>query len=129
MGRREGFTLVEILFAVVLLGTVLASLGSLTYATARRSLAVTDGTVQQAFTLESINRLIAMNYDSLRAVTSSCDTASSGTRKFRRCYTVSTSGRRSDVTLTITPLQSGSFAKTFVFSRALSGTSNPLNMP
>ena len=127
--NREGFTLLEVIVSVVLLGVIVGMLGGLSYHAARTALDVDNGAQRQAYGLEMVNRLVAMTYDSLVANTGKCDTATAGDLKYKRCYTVTTSGSRADVTVTVTPLKSGSYAQSFILSRVSNPTSNPLNMP
>ena len=127
---REGFTLVEVITAMVLLSAVLVCLGGLSYHAARQAVNVSNGAGRQAVALDMVNRLMTMHYDSLITSTGRCDTVSATTvQRYSRCYTVTMSGKRADVAVTITPLQKGSYAQTFSLSRAPWSYPNALNTP
>lgn len=131
MRNREGFTLVEVITAVVLLSAVLVCLGGLSYHAARQAVNVNNGAGRQALALETVNRLAAMPYTQITATTgTSCDTVTySRINRYRRCTTVALATRMANVTVTVTPLARGSFPQTFRFQRAQPPGNNPLMMP
>ena len=90
---REGFTLVEVVVAMVLLATVLVMLAGMTFATAQRSLDVQTAGARQAAMLQVVNRINATSFDELNGVlypggSAYCDTVDAGADDFQVCVTV-----------------------------------------
>ena len=130
---REGFTLIEVVVAMVLLSTILVSLAGLSYYAARQALNVGNGAGRQAVTLESVNALSSMPWDSIpKNVSNVCDTVQhdGSANRYRRCVSVTAPvARQVSVTLVVRPLQPGSFRDSLVFSRTAPAGSNPLWTP
>ncbi|HSJ12830.1 MAG TPA: prepilin-type N-terminal cleavage/methylation domain-containing protein [Longimicrobiales bacterium] len=127
-GSAGGFSLIELLVAIVLLGIVLVTLGGLSFRTARMSLDVSNSGGRQAVGLALVNHLTTVDYDSLPLMVG-CDTVSVGPAGYRRCVALTSAYRRSDLTVTVTPLRPGSFPGTIQFSRVQKPRPNPLNTP
>ena len=127
-GRRDGFSLAEVVITMVILAVIISSLGALTAVTARRSLVAANSAGRQAFTLQEANRIAAMPYASLPAMVG-CDTATGGTLRYRRCTTVTAGTRYRDVMVVVTPLRSGTYADTVRLRRVITATNNPLFTP
>lgn len=128
--NREGFTLVEVVTSMVLLSTVLVCLGGLSYHAARQALNVSNSAGRASVALDQVNRLMTMRYESLLLTTSACDTVQTApAQRYRRCYTVTMTGPRADVAVTITPLRPGAFPQTVRLSREPWLYPNALNMP
>lgn len=125
---RGGFSLVELLVAIVLLGIVMVTLGGLSFRTARNGLDVSNSSSRQAVGLALVNHLTTIDYDSLH-LAAGCDTVPIGNAGYRRCVVLTPALRRYDISVTVTPLRPGSFARTFVFSRVQKPRSNPVNAP
>lgn len=129
---RDGFTLIEVVVAIVLLSTVLVSLGGLSYHAARQAINVGNGAGRQAVTLEAVNALSSMPWDSLPKDTYQCDTTQHGgsANRYLRCVRVSPAAdRQVTVTLVVRPLQPGSFRDSLVFLRSAPAGTNPLWTP
>jgi prepilin-type N-terminal cleavage/methylation domain-containing protein len=104
--RREGFSLLEVIVAVVLLGIVLTTLAGLTFATARQAIGTGAMTQRQATSLELVNRFSTLPYDSLANYAAPhCDTTQAGANRFRRCVSTTSAGAMTTVQVTVTPLQ------------------------
>jgi Tfp pilus assembly protein PilV len=104
-GHREGFTMLEVLAATLLMGIILTMLAGFTFTTARQAMTVADATTREALMLETVNRFNAMPFDSLRT---GCDTVGTVGNRYNRCASVTRSGTRSAaVVVTVTPLQRG----------------------
>jgi prepilin-type N-terminal cleavage/methylation domain-containing protein len=127
-GRREGFSLVEVVVAMVILAVVVMSLGMLTTVTAQRSIELANGTGREAFALQETNRLAAIPYASINAQ-AGCATVTMGQLSYQRCISVTQGNRYREITVIITPLKSGTFADTIVFRRVAEAAVNPLNLP
>jgi prepilin-type N-terminal cleavage/methylation domain-containing protein len=84
-GRRDGFTLIEVLVTVVLLAVILTSLAGFTFTTARQAITVGDVTGREAAMLEIVNRYVALPYTALN---SRQDTVGTGLNRFERRATV-----------------------------------------
>lgn len=123
---REGFSLIELIVAIVLLGIVLVTLGGLSFRTARSSLDVANSSSRQAVGVGLVNHLNSIDYDSLPAQ-AGCDTVMVGNAGYQQCVTLTGGIRRTDVSVTVTPLRAGSFPRTFVFTRMQKPRVNPVN--
>ncbi len=125
---RDGFSLVEVVVAMVMLSVVISSLAMLTTVTAQRSIGLANETARQAYALQETNRYTAMAYDSLAGKVG-CDTAITGNLSYLRCMSLTSGSRYKEVTVVVTPLRTGTYADTVVFRRVTSTTTNPLFMP
>ncbi|CAN5815831.1 hypothetical protein BH23GEM9_BH23GEM9_15270 [soil metagenome] len=114
---REGFTIVEVLVAVILLAIILLMLGGLTFSTARHAVVNSDASTRQAISLELVNQLNALPYNQLMVGTS-CDTVGPTRNRYSRCATVTAAGAGRDVVITTTPLQRQAPVSTVSFVRA-----------
>jgi prepilin-type N-terminal cleavage/methylation domain-containing protein len=124
---RSGVSLVEVLVAIVLMGTVLTSLAGLTFTAARQSVRVAGSTYRQAVIQQEANRVAALPFASLTGL-SGCRTVSSGTFPHTVCITVTTvSAVRRQVQVVVTPSQPGVRPDTLRFERTNPPTSNPLS--
>jgi prepilin-type N-terminal cleavage/methylation domain-containing protein len=123
-GTRSGFSMVEVLVAMVLLAVILTALAGFTFTTARRAITVTDASAREALLLESVNRFNSLPFDSLRT---GCDTVGTVRNRFSRCATVTRSGNRSaTVVVSVTPLQRGLPGSTARFVRPGNPQPSPL---
>ena len=128
MKNRDGVTLVELLVAMVLLGVMMTSVAGLTFEAARRSIVTTGDSYRQAALLEEVNRLTAEPYGNLAAGTV-CRSVSSGVFPHTRCVTTTSTGLYSvQLTVVITPTQSGVQPDTAVFTRSRAPLTNPFNL-
>lgn len=101
---REGFSMVEVLVAMVLLAIILTTLAGFTFSTAQRALVASDATTREALLLETVNRYNSMPFATMQ---SACDTVGTQRNRYRRCADVSVAAanRSAEVVVTITPLQ------------------------
>jgi prepilin-type N-terminal cleavage/methylation domain-containing protein len=123
--RRDGFSMLEVVLAMVLLSVILTALAGLTFRTAKQAVHNGDGSRVQAASLELVNRFSALPYANL-AGAAGCDTVGSLNNKFQRCVTVTTTGNSSQVTVVTTPLQRSASAITVRFNRVAPASTNPL---
>ena len=127
MKNREGFTLVEVVVAMVLLAIIVTSLAGLTYATARQSIVADNSMARQAVALQMVNRFATMPYANI-ATSAGCDTVGATNRRFERCVTLSSATNATRIQITTRPLQNRVSASTMRLIRAAPATSNPLCM-
>ena len=127
--QREGFILLEVLVAMVLLGLVLSTLAAMMFAVAKRSITSTGSSYRNAILMQEVNRLEALPYDSL-SVGSSSVTVSAMPYPHTRVVTVSTiSDKAKQVQLVITPSIAAYKPDTVKFSRTLPATTTVLDQP
>jgi prepilin-type N-terminal cleavage/methylation domain-containing protein len=126
MRARAGFTLIEVVVAMVLLAIVLTMLAAFSMGTATQLVNLSRTDVRQAVTLREVNRLAALPYDSLPGA-AGCRTDTIATLVHTSCVTVVDGVSNRTVQLTVTPLWSGIYADTVVLQRAASAY-NPFNV-
>lgn len=127
MQNREGFGIVEVVVAMVMLAIIVTSLAGLTYASARQSIIADNAMARQAVALQTVNRFATMPYANL-AGAAGCDTVGSANREFQTCVTLSAATNAMRVQIVTTPLQHNMAASTMRIIRAAPVTSNPLCM-
>jgi prepilin-type N-terminal cleavage/methylation domain-containing protein len=106
--RQDGFTIIEVVMAMMLLAIVLTSLAGFTFSTARAAVATGDATSRQAASLELVNRLNAMPADSLGVLlaTPYVDTFDLGVRnRFERRATLTGNGQVNQVVVQTRAMQ------------------------
>ena len=74
--QQQGFTLVEVVIALVLMAIILTTLGGLTFVTARQAVVADNTMEREAASLEMVNRYAAMPFNQL-TVGTACDSAGS----------------------------------------------------
>lgn len=122
---QEGFSIVEVVVALVLMSIILTTLGGLTFTTARQAVVADNAMVRQAATVEMVNRFASMPYAQLTA-SAGCDSVGGVNNYYRRCATVTPFGSALQVTVVTTPMQRGIPASTVTLVRSSPPTSNPL---
>jgi prepilin-type N-terminal cleavage/methylation domain-containing protein len=129
--RQDGFSLVEVLMSVIILGVILISLAGLTFQTAQRSVKLADTNMRQAALLQEVNRLTAVWPDDLNSF-SGCNAIMIGTHEMQRCVDVDTMTLRPHaVRVTVrmfSPLEEHR-PDSVSFVRSRPGYVNPLNSP
>lgn len=129
-GPRAGFSLVELLVAVVLVSIVMAGLFPVTFKVALQSRQANVTTQRDATAAAEVEKVTATAFTNLAAGTT-CTTFSAAAFPHTRCVTVtdlSTSRKR--VTVVITPLNgSGVEPDTSIVERSAGKSGNPLNLP
>jgi prepilin-type N-terminal cleavage/methylation domain-containing protein len=125
MTNREGFGLVEVVVAMVLLAIIVTALGGLTFASARQSIVADNAMARQAVALETVNRLATMPYANV-LTSGGCQTVGPTNRQFQTCVTLSAAVNGTAIRVVTTPLQHNVPASTMHLIRAAPVTSNPL---
>jgi prepilin-type N-terminal cleavage/methylation domain-containing protein len=127
MRARGGFTLIEVLVAMVLLAIVLTMLAAFSLGTAAQLVNLSRGDVRQALTQREVNRLAALPYNELPAA-AGCRTVTVSSLPHTSCVTVTQATQNRSVRLIVTPQWSGSYADTVLLQRAAPAY-NPFNTP
>jgi len=127
---REGFTLVEVVVALVMMAVILTMLAGLTYATARQAIVADNATARQAVALQTLNRYATMPYANIPAsiTPNACDTVGTTNREFETCVTLTPATNATVIEVVTTPLQHNVPASTHRIVRAAPPTQNPLCM-
>jgi prepilin-type N-terminal cleavage/methylation domain-containing protein len=123
--RQDGFTIIEVLVAVVLMSIILVTLGGLTYATASQAIYASDASTSQAASLGMVNRLSTLPFNDL-AGAAGCETLGSGNNKYERCVTVTMTGMLARIQVVTTPQQRNAHTTTVNLVRTRPPTGNPL---
>jgi prepilin-type N-terminal cleavage/methylation domain-containing protein len=124
--RREGFTLVEIVVAMVILSVVMVTLAGLTFQTARRALTSQGVDQRQAVLQQQANMMAAVPYDSLGNFTG-C-TSVTTPFAYTRCVTMTTpSANVRRMTVIVTPTMSSRWAPDTLRIDKAKAAVNPLN--
>jgi prepilin-type N-terminal cleavage/methylation domain-containing protein len=123
--RQDGFTIIEVLVAVVLMSIILVTLGGLTYATASQAIYASDASTSQAASLGMVNRLSTLPFNDL-AGAAGCEMVGKGNNQYERCVTVTTTGSLARVQVVTTPQQRKAHPTTVNLVRTRPPTGNPL---
>ena len=126
LGTRAGFTIVEIIVAMVLLGIVVTTIAGANVAILRRNAGVSRSSVSALTLVRDANRLSVLPYDSLSS-RAGCTSVPAQPNPYTRCITVSTSGSTKTVTIVLTPTSSIYRPDTVVIRRTKPITSTPFD--
>jgi prepilin-type N-terminal cleavage/methylation domain-containing protein len=129
--RTAGFTLIEVMFAIMILSVGSLALGTLLLRGARSATAASAVTYQTAALSAEVARLGAVPFTDLAAGTT-CVNVTTGPFLHTRCAVITTvSAKRKEVTVTVTPTAPSTLqALSSSFERSLAGNAvNPLNTP
>jgi prepilin-type N-terminal cleavage/methylation domain-containing protein len=102
--RQDGFTIIEVIVALVMLAGVLTSLAGLSVAAARAAVTNSDAATRQAYSLELANRYMAMPWNALPTGSWS-DTVGSTNNAYLRSYQRVSTGVADTLIISVTPLQ------------------------
>jgi Tfp pilus assembly protein PilV len=119
---RAGMSIIEIMVAMMLFGTVTVAMAGLSLVVARRAEANDLFTKRTAVLQQQMNRLQALAYDSLASKAGTV-VVSSGPFPHTRMISLNSSGSRTRVIVRITPTRSPESRETIVFDRARPTTS------
>jgi prepilin-type N-terminal cleavage/methylation domain-containing protein len=104
---RRGFTVIEVLIAIMLFGIASVAIAGMTVKSARRSTLNSVRAYQTVFLSSELARVTAVPTAALLAGTS-CDTTTSAPWQFQRCTTVTNvSTRQQQVRVVVRPLPNG----------------------
>jgi hypothetical protein len=121
---RAGMSIVEVVVAMLLFGTVAVSMGGLSLVVARRGEANDVFAKRSAVLQQQMNRLQALPYDSLVTKVGSLS-VTDASFPHTRVISMANQGARTRVTIRIVPTKAPSSAETISFDRARP-TSSPL---
>lgn len=122
---RDGFTLVEVVVALVMIAILMTSLAGLMYATARQAIIADNATTRQAIALQTVNRLATLPYANI-AGTAGCTNVGTANRQFQSCITLAAGTRSTIIDIVTTPLQNDVPASSMRIIRAAPPAPNPL---
>lgn len=126
MGSQRGFSLVEILVAILLLSLVLVGVAQLSFVLGRRFYGLSGGAARDAIIAQQVNQIAALPYDSLKGKAGTV-TVNKPPLPYRRTIAVdSLSPKVSRVTIVVTPLNPVYRPDTVVMHRSRPAT-NPFN--
>jgi len=101
--NRSGFTLVEIVMAMMILSIILMTLAGLSFRTAKQSLDNVGRDQRQAVLMQEINKMAAVPFSALGDHVG-CHSVTTGTFPYERCISNSTTGTVTRVTIVVRPL-------------------------
>jgi prepilin-type N-terminal cleavage/methylation domain-containing protein len=126
VSRTDGFTLVEIVVAMMILSVVMVTLAGLTFQTARRALTSQGLDQRQAALQQTANMLAAVPYDSLTNFIG-CTTVTVPFA-YTQCVTMSTPGANiRQMSVIVTPAMGSTWAPDTVLINKAKPPINPLN--
>ncbi|HEX5817970.1 MAG TPA: prepilin-type N-terminal cleavage/methylation domain-containing protein [Gemmatimonadales bacterium] len=116
---RRGFSVIEVLIAIVIFGIASVALAGLTMRTAKRNTLSSVRSYQTVFLSSELARVTALPTAAL-VVGTSCDTTTSAPWAYQRCTTVTNiSNRQQQVRVIVRPLTAGLIAPdTVIIDRA-----------
>lgn len=132
MNTRAGFTLMEHMIAVTMLGVAAAGLAPVVMSTARHTRVAQSNQYETAALTEMVSRYGALSFGALTAGTTCTNHASGGEpMPHRRCVTITDSaGVLRRVRIIVTPYDSLNLRPdTLIMRRVRTISVNPLNVP
>ena len=127
---RRGFSVVEVVVAIVLLGVSLSSLGVLAFTASRRNAVVANAAYRAAAMRYLFDRYSAMDYDDLLPTTQSLDstvTAGPMPHRLQAIFVTTTNPNEHQIRLIVTPTNRLIAPETTFVRRFRWATENPLN--
>jgi prepilin-type N-terminal cleavage/methylation domain-containing protein len=125
--ERKGFSVVEVLVAMVLLAIAVSSLAALTYSVSQNGMIATGNAYRNGVLMQEVNRLEGIPYDSVRTGTTTT-TVTGATYPHTTVITVTEPALNviKNITVIITPTQARLRADTATFIRTKARTSRVL---
>jgi prepilin-type N-terminal cleavage/methylation domain-containing protein len=125
--HRQGFAIVEVIVAMVLLGVAISSLAALLYSISQSGMVATGNAYRNGVLMNEVNRLEGIPYDSVSKVTQTVD-VTTGSYPHRRVITVTEPivNVIKTVTVVITPTNKRFKPDTVTFLRTKARTSHVL---
>lgn len=127
--NNRGFSMIEVMVAMVLLAIVLLGLAPITLSMARQTRLSTSITQRTAVLSGEVDRLTAVDFTALPAAGTTCTDFSASAFPHTKCITVvDVNAKTKRVVVVITPMN-GAAADTTTFERSKGGGNNPLYVP
>jgi prepilin-type N-terminal cleavage/methylation domain-containing protein len=136
MLRRRGFSLIEIIVAMSMIGIAFTSLMALQIRVTQRQARISEQSARNAILMQEVNRVESMSYNSLATLLVS-DTSFSTTFPYIRRYTLNASATPTGtgqhpytfVTIRVVPVSTPSDSVVAVVRRTYTPSINPLFTP
>jgi prepilin-type N-terminal cleavage/methylation domain-containing protein len=127
-GTRQGFSIIEVVVAMVLLAIILTTLAGFTFTTTRSAIQASDAATREAASLELVNRIAALPFTHLAAQVGYDTVVINVRNRYERRVQVALApgNTTASVTITTTPLQRGVPATVVRFVRPGPLPPNPL---
>ena len=125
---ETGFTLLEIMVAIALLGLVLVGVAQLNFTLARRFYGLSEGATRDGVLAQQVNQFAALPFDSLKAKAGTITVNKPPLPYARKVSVDSLSPKLRRVTIVVTPLNPVFRPDTLVLQRSKPGN-NPFNKP
>lgn len=123
---QAGFSLIEIMVAMTLLGVVLIGVGRLNFVLAQRFYTLSEGGARDAVLTQQVNEFAALPFDSLKAKAGTITVTKPPLPYTRKITVDSLSPKLRRVTIVVTPLDPAFRPDTLVLQRTKPGN-NPFN--
>jgi prepilin-type N-terminal cleavage/methylation domain-containing protein len=106
---RQGFSIIEVVVAMVLLAIILTTLAGFTFTTTRSAVHASDAATRETASLELVNRLAALPFAQLAAQVGYDTVVINPRNRYERRVqvTFAPANTTASVTITTTPLQRG----------------------
>ena len=123
LARRDGFSLVEIVVAMMLLSVTLLALAALMSQVARQGRATEVTAQRNAVLIEQVNYFTALSYEALDVDLAGCEDVEGGMMSYERCVEITEDGTTRSVKIRITPANTAYRPDSAMFER----TALPVN--
>jgi prepilin-type N-terminal cleavage/methylation domain-containing protein len=125
--ERKGFSVVEVLVAMVLLAIAVSSLAALTYSVSQNGMIATGNAYRNGVLMQEVNRLEGIPYDSVKTGTTT-QVVSGATYPHTTTITIAEPlvGVLKNITVIVTPTQARLRADTAAFIRTKARTTRVL---
>jgi prepilin-type N-terminal cleavage/methylation domain-containing protein len=126
--RTKGFSIVEVIVAMVLLAIAVSSLAALTYSVSQNAMLATGNAYRNGVLMQEINRLEGVPYDSIPAPATTTVSLSTGPYPHTRVVTVTEPKLNvvKAISIVITPVNTKFKPDTVTFIRTKARTSKVL---
>ena len=122
-GRREGFSLVEVVVAMMLLSITLLALAALMTQVAAQGRTTEITAQRNAALIQNVNYYTALSYDAIDPAMGGCETVESAMMPYERCVEITEAGTTRTVKIKVTPTNTAYRADSAIFDR----TALPIN--
>lgn len=124
---RSGFSLVEIVVAMMLLSVTLLALAALMTQVAAQGRTTEIVAQRNAALIQQVNYFTALSYDALDPALAGCETVDSGMMPYERCVEITQAGTTRTVRIRVTPKNAAYRPDSAVFERTALPV-NPFNV-